>query len=184
MNNGPSSAEQRASAETTESLALRVQHVVFRALAVVPGVTPSILGGKFLVHLKTGKPNPPTVQIFIVNPEDSMRPDLLQPEGSYTPDLVHNVLRLVDVNVPATILGPLSSIELALVFDWAMREHLAAADTLTRRRPRPYVLSLLENRARRNRTSKQPARNQTLAEASEAMLPSSSGDNVAPSAGC
>jgi hypothetical protein len=149
MSSGPSSAEQQAAAETSASLARRVEHVVFRALAVVPGVTPRMTGGKFTVELKTGKRNPPTVQIFIVDPEDAMRPDLLQPEGPYTPELVHNMLTLVGVNVSARDLQPLAPLELALAFDWASREHLSAADNLTRRRPRPHVISILDTRNRR-----------------------------------
>jgi hypothetical protein len=145
------SAEQQAAAETSASLAARVEHVIFRAIAVVPGITPRITGGKFTVSLKTGKRNPPTVQIHITDPETPVRPDLMQPEGPYTPGLVHNMLLLVGVDMPPKALEPLAPLELALAFDWAMREHLAAADNLTRRRPKPHVVAILEKRVNRAR---------------------------------
>jgi hypothetical protein len=149
MTRNSPSADQQAAAETTASLAQRVEHVVFRALSVVPGITPSMQGGRFTVELKTGKAQPPTVQIFITDPEDAVRPDLLQPKGPYTPGLVHSMLALVDIDIPARDLEPLAPIELALAFDWASREHLSAADNLARRRPKPYVIAVLETRNRR-----------------------------------
>lgn len=148
------SAIQQAAAETSGALALRVQHVVFRSIAAAAGMTPQIKGGKFTVTLKTGKKNPPQIEIHIVNPEDAVRPDLLQPRGPYTPDLVHNMLALVGVDIPAEDLKPLAPLELALAFDWASREHLRAADNLTRSRPRPHVLTILEDRQKRRATRK------------------------------
>ena len=151
------SAVQAAAAETTASLARRVEHVVFRALAAATGLTPRITGGKFTVELKTAAKHPPTVQIFITDPEEAVRPEFLQPKsGPYSPGLVSSMLALVEVTVPDEDLKPLVPLELALLFDWASREHLAAADNLTRRRPKPHILVLLERTAARR--SRRPGR--------------------------
>lgn len=74
-----------------------------------------------------------------------MKVDLMEPAGDLTPDLVADALLLLDSSnhLSAAQLAPLTPIELQLVYDWAMREMLAASDNRVRRRPRPHALTLL-----------------------------------------
>lgn len=69
------------------------------------------------------------------------RPTFLLPAGELTGQLVRDVLSLVGVtHISEDLADAWSPFERLLVYDWAMREHLAAGDRLTRRRPRPVGL--------------------------------------------
>lgn len=75
------------------------------------------------------------------------RPKLLDPRGGLTVDVVHNALALVLDPYPAqpgAVLRVLTELELSLVYDWAIREHLAAADNGNKRRPRPWIVKAIE----------------------------------------
>lgn len=73
-----------------------------------------------------------------------MRISLLDPEGDLTPDLVSDSLLLLEARDHRTAaqLRSLSALELHLIYDWAMREHIAAAGNQVLRRPRPHLLEL------------------------------------------
>lgn len=73
-----------------------------------------------------------------------MRITLLSPKGKLGPELVHDTLCLV-MEVPPRLdrMQRWSPLELAIAYDWAMREHLSAADsTQVRRRPQPLIVEL------------------------------------------
>lgn len=60
-----------------------------------------------------------------------------------TVDVVLDAVFLVHADlVSRRVLQALTEIELALVYDWAAREHLAAVDAAVERRPRPSCLDL------------------------------------------
>jgi hypothetical protein len=54
-----------------------------------------------------------------------------------TPTAVHDALLLTDRPPPIETVRTWSKYELLLAYDWAIREHLAAADNPMRRRQRP-----------------------------------------------
>jgi hypothetical protein len=54
-----------------------------------------------------------------------------------TPTAVHDALCLTDRTPPAETVRTWSKYELLLAYDWAIREHLAAADNPVQRRQRP-----------------------------------------------
>jgi hypothetical protein len=54
-----------------------------------------------------------------------------------TPTAVHDALCLTDRPPPAETVRTWSKYELLLAYDWAIREHLAAADNPVQRRQRP-----------------------------------------------
>jgi len=72
-----------------------------------------------------------------------MKTRLLEPRGRLTADLVLDTVRLVDAPwVSRAALDRLTFLELGIVYDWAMREHLRAAGSEVERRPRPSCLDL------------------------------------------
>lgn len=50
-----------------------------------------------------------------------------------TPDAVYDALCLTDRTPPIDVVRTWSKYELLLAYDWALREHLAAADPVQRR---------------------------------------------------
>jgi hypothetical protein len=74
----------------------------------------------------------------------------MEPERGISAYAVHDVLALV---LPGRAMPSLTeierwtSIEMLLVYDWAMREHLRASDALVRRRERPRLLALSVERS-------------------------------------
>ena len=70
------------------------------------------------------------------------RPRFLEPAGGYTPDVIESVLLLVNEKVPHHLIAGWSPMERMMVFDWAMREHLNAADSQIWRRPKPAIIEL------------------------------------------
>jgi hypothetical protein len=74
-----------------------------------------------------------------------MRPTLLEPEGPVTADLVCDALGLVMEDPPEfEEVCKWSPLEMAVVYDWAIREHLHASDNIVRRRQRPRLIDLTE----------------------------------------
>lgn len=77
-----------------------------------------------------------------------MRPDLWEPEGELTPELVADAICLVtEVSKLKFLLWNIrlwTEMERRVVFDWAMREHLAASDHRVKRRDKPYLVALTE----------------------------------------
>jgi hypothetical protein len=73
-----------------------------------------------------------------------VRVQLLDPRGKKcTVDIVLDAVFLVHADlVSRRVLQALTHVELALVYDWAAREHLAASDPTVERRPRPSCLDL------------------------------------------
>lgn len=72
-----------------------------------------------------------------------MKPELLTPDGELTVDLLADVVGLVDrTPYDRATLATLAPLELAVVYDWAIREHTAAAGDRVRRRQRPTCLQL------------------------------------------
>lgn len=74
-----------------------------------------------------------------------MRVQLLDPRGSrgLTVDVVLDAVFLIHADlVSRRVLQALTKIELALVYDWAAREHLAVMNPGVERRPRPSCLDL------------------------------------------
>ncbi len=72
-----------------------------------------------------------------------MRILLRSPAHDLTVDVVRDAVSLVDpVPVTPSALARLTPYELALVYDWAIREHLRASDSAVERRPRPSCLNL------------------------------------------
>lgn len=73
-----------------------------------------------------------------------MRPTWLV-ESLPPAEVLHDMLLLVGVKVPARELEQLSPMEGLVVTDWAIREHLRASDNTLWHRPKPYVLILIEH---------------------------------------
>lgn len=69
-----------------------------------------------------------------------MRPELLEPAGGYTPDVVSSALILVGVVKTPADVEPWTKLERAIAYDWSIREHLGASDNLVRRRDKPTFL--------------------------------------------
>ena len=65
-----------------------------------------------------------------------MRIELLEPVD-LTPEVVADTLHLVCRCVSLDVIRHWTRLELALAYDWAIREHLHAAGNLIRRRDRP-----------------------------------------------
>jgi hypothetical protein len=83
-----------------------------------------------------------------------MRPELMTPEGALDRGMLRDVLLLVSVTVDEASMEPWTDLELALAYDWAMREHLAASDNPVKRRPKPLFVEAAEKaEADRLRTS-------------------------------
>ena len=79
-----------------------------------------------------------------------MRPEFFEPQGELNAYSVRDVLLLVlpGRGVPSLAeIGRWTSLEMLLVYDWAMREHLRAADNPVRRRERPRLLALSVERS-------------------------------------
>lgn len=75
-----------------------------------------------------------------------MRPDLLDPSGELTPTLVVDSLLLADPRAASVVVEDLadwSPMDLHTAYDWATREHLAAADNPVKRRPMPVSIRRL-----------------------------------------
>jgi hypothetical protein len=69
-----------------------------------------------------------------------VRPELLVPE-ELTPELAMHLLGFIGEDLMSlTVVRAWAPLELAIVADWAIREHLAGSDVLIRRRPRPSLL--------------------------------------------
>jgi hypothetical protein len=73
-----------------------------------------------------------------------MRPELLTPRGDVNPGLVRDVLELVEVKVSLSAAETWTPLELALAYDWAMREHLAASDNPVKFRAKPSFVEAAE----------------------------------------
>jgi len=71
------------------------------------------------------------------------RVSFFTPSNGLTAETTSRALDLVGVAREPSDLGQLSPLELQLVYDWAMRVHLAAADNRVQERPRPTVLDRL-----------------------------------------
>jgi hypothetical protein len=71
------------------------------------------------------------------------RPEFLAPAGGLTTEVVCNALRLAmrEPVPPAVIVGRWTEHERMLAYDWAMREHLRASDSLVRPRPQPWFVA-------------------------------------------
>lgn len=69
-----------------------------------------------------------------------MRPVLLEPRGELDGPLLKRVLQLVSVDVTVSTAERWTKLERLIVFDWAMREHMAASDQPVKRRERPSFL--------------------------------------------
>jgi hypothetical protein len=69
-------------------------------------------------------------------------PEFLEPEGELTAELLHNLLGLIMPEAPhVEVIEHWTVFERLLVYDYAAREHLAAAGNEIDRRPRPsFVL--------------------------------------------
>ena len=78
---------------------------------------------------------------------DIKRIKLYEPRGELNADLVFDVLGLVLKlhDVPdVRLLRRLTVMELGIVYDWAIREHLHASDNVqVRRRERPFLIAAL-----------------------------------------
>jgi hypothetical protein len=70
-----------------------------------------------------------------------MRPELLTPAGDIMPETLRDMLALVGENVSAKRIEKWAPLEMAVVYDWAVREHLHASDNNVRRRQRPSLLA-------------------------------------------
>lgn len=70
-----------------------------------------------------------------------MRIEVLDPaaslEGENGIELIADVYGLVGVVLPRVQIRPWTKLERLLAYDWAIREHLRASDSLVRRRDRP-----------------------------------------------
>lgn len=76
-----------------------------------------------------------------------MRVKLLA-DGAVTDEELQDAISLADDVVPhPQELQRWTELERALVYDWALREHMRASDHPVRRRPRPWVLGQLQARA-------------------------------------
>ena len=75
-----------------------------------------------------------------------MRLIFYEPQAELTPELAHNVLELVKAELDHPLpsveeMGSYTWLELVMVYDWAMREHLRASDHHEiRARPVPSIL--------------------------------------------
>jgi hypothetical protein len=69
------------------------------------------------------------------------RPEFLEPKGTLDVQLIGDVISLVDcVAVGDDEIESWTPLERALVYDYCMREHLAAANNAVKRRPKPALL--------------------------------------------
>lgn len=69
------------------------------------------------------------------------RPKFLEPNGAINAQLVCEALSLVAQQAPRLeIVARWSSMEMLIVYDWAIREHLAASDGQPNCRERPYLV--------------------------------------------
>jgi hypothetical protein len=68
----------------------------------------------------------------------------MEPEGELTPGMVQDLLVLVtEGEVSLAIIGKWTPNELAIAYDWAMREHLHASDNHSvRTRPQPWLITI------------------------------------------
>jgi hypothetical protein len=69
-----------------------------------------------------------------------MRPELLHPQGELTPCVLLDMLSLIGLTLPPGQAERWNPLERAVMFDWAAREHLFAADARIMRRVRPSLL--------------------------------------------
>ena len=75
-----------------------------------------------------------------------MRLIFYEPQGELTPQVAHDVLELVSAELKHPLpsveeMSAYSWLELVMVYDWAMREHLRASDhSEIKRRPVPSIL--------------------------------------------
>lgn len=65
----------------------------------------------------------------------------LTPRGELTPDLVRDAIHIAGYEVDLQEMIHWTKIDLLVVYDWSMREHLSAGDVSIRRRPRPALLA-------------------------------------------
>lgn len=70
-----------------------------------------------------------------------MRIEILSPKD-LTASVVRDALALVGVNTALDTVSTWTRNELALAYDWAMREHLHASDNRVRQRPQPAFVRL------------------------------------------
>lgn len=68
-----------------------------------------------------------------------MRIELMEPAGGLSPRIVTHALELVGGEVDPRRMDHLTRLELAILYDWAWREHLRAGDNPVRRRDRPWL---------------------------------------------
>lgn len=61
-----------------------------------------------------------------------------------TPDITADMLLLVSVEILPAVIAMWTPNELALAYDWAAREHLAASDNRGVRRPKPWFVTAAE----------------------------------------
>lgn len=81
-----------------------------------------------------------------------MRKEFLEPGGELCVSTVQSTLSLVVDNdvfgkSVTSIISRWSKDELLLVYDWAIREHFGAAGNRMQRRPKPYLVELVEEAA-------------------------------------
>jgi hypothetical protein len=79
------------------------------------------------------------------------RIELLEPQGELDAALALDAMLLVEggysaeyVSKVMSFLEMLTKLELQVIYDWAMREHLRASDNNIRRRERPGLLKLID----------------------------------------
>lgn len=73
-----------------------------------------------------------------------IRPAFLNPGRALTDDLITDVLSLVGLKPPPGRLAAWTKLDRLAVYDYAIREHLSASDSLVKRRPRPALLDCCE----------------------------------------
>jgi hypothetical protein len=74
-----------------------------------------------------------------------MKLKLFDPHGPLTPEIAGDAILLAGGgDVPQAVIGQWSPHELAIAFDWAIREHMAASDNAVQRRPKPWFVTVAE----------------------------------------
>jgi hypothetical protein len=76
-----------------------------------------------------------------------MRPELITSNAKPDAGTVRAVFQLVEVTADQGAVETWTELELALAFDWAMREHLAASGNPVKRRDKPSFVTAAEKQA-------------------------------------
>lgn len=79
--------------------------------------------------------------------EDPMtRPEFLEPSELST-EVVCRTLELVSLKADRAVVSQWSRFELLLAYDWAMRRHYSASDSLIRQRDKPWIVTVATSTA-------------------------------------